>query len=246
MGTGTSMTASSSRPAGPGSSTAAGAGDCTSEQPGNGQSGPTTLTAVLADASRCSVPRGIIASARCKTQPAPTDEQVVVCTSPTAGISQVTFRTYPTLAALYAAYTSSVKSLAGTSSFQQNTTASCGNTGATYAEAGWNHQELHPRQYTVAQLTAGRVPQLDAMGRLACFAAGKTHDLVWTTGVGRMLAVATSTGPAGAVYNWWAEIHHVIIFPGTEMCGMSARMDSVPLGNLVQEPVCPAGAGMAG
>ena len=30
------------------------------------------------------------------------------------------------------------------------------------------------------------------------------------------------------------------------MCGMAARMDSVPLGNLIQEPVCPAGAGMAG
>jgi hypothetical protein len=29
------------------------------------------------------------------------------------------------------------------------------------------------------------------------------------------------------------------------MCGTPNRMDSVPLGNLIQEPVCPAGAGMA-
>ena len=57
-------------------------------------------------------------------------------------------------------------------------------------------------------------------------------------------AVATGRGSASAVYDWWAAIHHVIIFPGTEMCGMSGRMQSVPLGNLVQEPVCPSGAGM--
>jgi hypothetical protein len=169
----------------------------------------------------------------------------MVCASPIPQITQVTFRTYPTLAALYAAYTASVKSLDPAGTFQQNTSASCGATGATYAEAAWNHQELHPRQYTTAQMAAGQVPQLDAMGRLACFASGRSQDLVWTTGVGKMLAVATGTGSAAAAYNWWAEIHHVIIFPGTEMCGMSGRMDSVPLGNLIQEPVCPAGAGMS-
>jgi hypothetical protein len=219
------------------------AGGCTSEQPGDGHSGPTTLAAVLADADKCSVPAGIMPTAKCHPQQAPAGEQDVVCSTPIPQIGQVTFRTYPTTAALYAAYTSSVSSLAG--SFRQNTSASCGNTGATFAEAGWNHQELHPRSYTEAQMAAGKVPQLDAMGRLACFASGKSEDLVWTTGVGKMLAVATGTGSPAAVYNWWAEIHHVIIFPGTEMCGMSGRMDSVPLGNLVQEPVCPAGAGMA-
>ena len=218
-------------------------GGCPSEQPGDGRGGPTTLAAVLADADKCSVPAGVLPTARCQPQQAPVGEQVVVCATPIPQIGQVTFRTYPTTAALYAAYTSSVTSLAG--SFRQNTSASCGNTGATYAEAAWNHQELHPRQYTAAQMAAGKVPQLDAMGRLACFASGKSEDLVWTTGVGQMLAVATGTGSPAAVYDWWAEIHHVIIFPGTEMCGMSGRMDSVPLGNLVQEPVCPAGAGMA-
>jgi serine/threonine-protein kinase len=239
MGTSGSMTAS---PVGGSGTAMAAAGGCTSEQPGDGRNGPATLAAVLTDADKCSVPKGIIPTAKCQPQRAPAGEQVVVCSTPIPQISQVTFRTYPTLAALYAAYTSSVTSLGG--SFQQNTSASCGNTGATFAEAGWNHQELHPRQYTTAQMAAGKVPQLDAMGRLACFASGKSEDLLWTTGVGQMLAVATGTGSPGAVYNWWAEIHHVIIFPGTEMCGMSGRMDSVPLGNLVQEPVCPAGAGM--
>lgn len=231
--------------AGTGRSAAAGTAGCTSEQPGDGGSGPATLAAVLSDANNCSRPRDIVPAARCRPQAAPAGEQVVVCASPIPQISQVTFRTYPTLTALYAAYTSSVSSLAG--SFRQDTSASCGNTGAVYAEAGWNHQELHPRQYTAAQMAAGKVPQLDAMGRLACFASGRSQDLVWTTGVGKMLAVATGAGAGAgaAVYDWWAAVHHVIIFPGTEMCGMSGRMDSVPLGNLVQEPVCPAGAGMA-
>jgi hypothetical protein len=59
------------------------------------------------------------------------------------------------------------------------------------------------------------------MGRLACFMSGGKPYLVWTTDVGRMLAVVSGTGYPGGVYNWWASLHHVIIFPGTEMCGMA-------------------------
>jgi hypothetical protein len=226
---------------------AASANNCTREQPGNGTNGPTVLAAVLADANRCSKPRGLVPAVKCEPGTSTTPgEQVITCSSPAPQIFQVTFRTYPTLAALYGAYASSVSSLDGAGALTQNTTASCGATGASYAEAGWNHQEVHPRQYTMAQMAAGQVPQLSAMGRLACFAQGKSQYLVWTTDVGRMLAVVTGTGSPAGVYQWWASLHHVIIFPGTEMCGMPDRMNSVPLGNLVQEPVCPAGAGMAG
>jgi hypothetical protein len=225
---------------------AASANNCTKEQPGNGANGPTALAAVLADANSCSMPRGLVPAVKCRPGTATTPgEQVITCSSPAPQILQATFRTYPTLAALYGAYASSVGSLDGAGTFTQNTRASCGATGASYAEAGWNHQEVHPRQYTVAEMAAGMVPQLSAMGRLACFSHGRSQYLVWTTDVGRMLAVVTGTGSPGGVYNWWASLHHVIIFPGTEMCGMPNRMDSVPLGNLIQEPVCPAGAGMA-
>jgi hypothetical protein len=226
---------------------AASTNNCTKEQPGNGTGGPTTLAAVLADANSCSMPRYLVPAVKCKPDTSTTrGEQIVTCSSPSPHITQVTFRTYPTLAALYGAYMSSVSSLDGTEGVAQNTRASCGATGASYAEAGWNHQEVHPRQYTIAEMAAGRVPQLSAMGRLACFSHGNGQYLVWTTDVGRMLAVVSGTGSPSAVYNWWASLHHVIIFPKTEMCGMAARMDSVPLGNLIQEPVCPAGAGMAG
>jgi hypothetical protein len=238
------MTAAPSMSAGP--SMAASANNCTGEQPGNGANGPATLAAVLADASTCSVPRNLIPAAKCKPGTSTTPgEQIITCSAPAPQIVQVTFRTYPTLAALYGAYASSVGSLDVTGTVTQNTRASCGATGASYAEAAWNHQEVHPRQYTVAEMAAGMVPQLSAMGRLACFSQGKWQYLVWTTDVGRMLAVVSGTGSPGGVYNWWASLHHVIVFPGTEMCGMPDRMDSVPLGNLIQEPVCPAGVGMA-
>ena len=240
------MTASPSSSASPGMSMAASANNCTREQPGNGANGPAALAGVLADANNCSVPRGLVPAVKCRPGTSTTPgEQVISCSSPAPQIFQVTFRTYPTLAALYGAYASSVGSLDGTGTLTQNTAASCGATGASYAEAGWNHQEVHPRQYTVAEMAAGMVPQLSAMGRLACFSHGRWQYLVWTTDVGRMLAVVTGTGSPSGVYRWWASLHHVIIFPGTEMCGMPDRMDSVPLGNLIQEPVCPAGAGMA-
>jgi serine/threonine-protein kinase len=240
------MTASPSMSASPGVSMAASANNCTKEQAGNGTSGPTTLAAVLADANSCSAPRYLVPAVKCEPGTSTTPgEQIITCSAPAANVFQVTFRTYPTLAALYGAYTSSVSSLDGTGAITQNTRASCGATGASYAEAGWNHQEVHPRQYTVAEMAAGKVPQLSAMGRLACFSQGKSQYLVWTTDIGRMLAVVTGTGSPSGVYNWWASLHHVIVFPGTEMCGTPNRMDSVPLGNLIQEPVCPAGAGMA-
>jgi hypothetical protein len=217
--------------------------DCTSEQQGNGHQGPTTLAGVLGDAGKCSVPRGILPQQRCQPRTAVAGSQIVVCKLPVPQLAQVSFYTYHSLAALYAAYTNQVAALSGRG-FRQDT-GSCGNNAVGYAETGWNHQELHPRQYTVAQLAAGEIPQLAAMGRMACFKVGGTsQDIVWTTDVGMMLAVAQGTGSARSVYNWWAEIHHVIIFPGTFMCGMPGRMESVPLGNLIQDPVCPAGAGM--
>ncbi|MGH3297120.1 MAG: serine/threonine protein kinase, partial [Trebonia sp.] len=170
-----------SRPvsASPEMSMAASATSCTKEQPGSGTNGPTTLAAVLADANSCSVPGDLIPAAKCAPGTSTTPgEQIITCTAPAPYIVQVTFRTYPTLAALYGAYTSSVSSLNGTRAITQNTRASCGATGASYAEAGWNHQEVHPRQYTVAEMAAGEVPQLSAMGRLACFSQGKSQYLV--------------------------------------------------------------------
>lgn len=68
-----------------------------------------------------------------------------------------------------------------------------------------------------------------------------------------MLAVAQGSSTMSPLYNWWAQIHHVIIFPGTEMRGQNTgRMSDVPQGNLTSVPTCPSGvapatgAGMSG
>jgi hypothetical protein len=205
-----------------------------------GQSGPTTLTGVLQQANLCSTPAGDLPPDKCKTQ-SPTD---VTCTAPVAGLADVSFQTYSSRTLLYNAYESQVKVFNG--SYQPNTMTHCGPTSATYAETAWNHLELHPTQYTVQEMESSGFNQVDAMGRQACFMSGGTPYLVWTTDVGNMLAVAQGSGSMGALYNWWAQIHHVIIFPGTEMCGQSmGRMASVPQGNMVSAPVCPSGVAPA-
>ena len=168
----------------------------------------------------------------------------MTCTAPAAGVAAVTFHTYASRAELYNAYESQVTMLSG--GYQQNTGTRCGVAIGPYSETGWNHLEAHPTQYTVQEMESSSFNQVDAMGRQACFSAGGKPYLVWTTDVGDMLAVAQGSNSTSALYNWWAEIHHVIIFPGTEMCGQSmGRMASVPQGNLVSAPVCPTGVAPA-
>lgn len=202
-----------------------------------GQSGPTTLAGVLQQANLCSTPAGDLPPDKCQTR----SSTAVVCTGPVPGVAKVWFYTYPSLTELYTQYVNQVTVLNG--SYQQNTSTHCGNAIGGYAETGWNHLELHPNQFTVQQMESASFNQVDAMGRQACFMSGGRPYLVWTTDVGRMLAVAQGTGSMSALYNWWAQIHHVIIFRGTEMCGQNmGRMASVPQGNLMSSMVCPSGA----
>ena len=190
-----------------------------------GQSGPTTLAAVLQQANLCSTPAGDLPPGKCQaSNPAAT-----VCTAPVAGIAKVSFQTYSSLTLLYNAYESQVNVFNG--SYQSNTMTHCGPTSVAYAETAWNHLELHPTQYTVQQMESGRFNQVNAMGRAGLLHVRREAVPSWTTDVGNMLAVAQGSGSMSALYNWWAQIHHVIIFRGTEMCGQSmGRMSSVPQG----------------
>lgn len=205
-----------------------------------GNSGPATLAGVLRQADLCSSPEGDIPASSC-TSPRPT---VINCTSPAKGIATVTFETYPTLTALYTAYQQQIQLANG--SFSQNTRTRCSNEIAAYAETGWNHVEDHPTRYTVAQMESPGFNQVDAMGRQACFLAGGKPYLIWTTDVGKMLAVARGSDAMAPVYTWWAQVHHVLIFPGTIMCGQNmAHMADAPQGNLISVPQCPAGVNPA-
>jgi serine/threonine protein kinase len=206
-----------------------------------GMSGPASLAGVLQEANLCSTPAGDLPPAKCQSQGA----AVISCTAPAPGVARVWFYTYPALSTLYTQYLNQVATLAG--SYQQNTRTHCGNTIGSYAETGWNHLELHPTQFTYQQMEVPGFNQVQAMGRQACFMSGGKPYLVWTTDVGGMLAVAQGTGSMSALYNWWAQIHHVIIFRGTVMCGQNmGRMNSVPQGNLKSAMVCPTGSAPGG
>jgi serine/threonine-protein kinase len=201
-----------------------------------GRSGPTTLAGVLGQANLCSTPANDLPPSKCQAS----NPALMVCTAPVSGIAKVSFQMYASRAQLYSAYETQVKLFNG--SYQSNTMTHCGPTSTAYAETAWNHLELHPTQYSVQQMESSGFNQVDAMGRQACFTSGGKPYLVWTTDVGNMLAVAQGSGSMSALYNWWAQIHHVIIFRGTEMCGQSmGRMSSVPQGNMISAPVCPTG-----
>jgi serine/threonine protein kinase len=130
----------------------------------------------------------------------------VTCTSPAAGISAVVFQTYPSLKALYAAYTAKVAAV-NSGKFRQNFN-DCGSQ-ATYGEVGWNHLFKHTRKYTVDQMTMNMVKDDQAAGRVFCNYTGGNEYMVWTQNDGHLMGYVA--GPVhGDVWTWWVAVHHNI------------------------------------
>ncbi len=134
----------------------------------------------------------------------------MICTAPAPGISGATFRTYPSLEALYAAYSAQVNSL-NSGNFRENF-QNC-ELEETYGEVGWNHQFEHPKSYSIAQMSAGRVTDAQAAGRVFCNYNNGQENFLWTQDDGHLLAYVA--GPVHEdVWNWWLEVHHNIGFSG--------------------------------
>jgi len=137
----------------------------------------------------------------------------VTCTAPAAGVSGVVFATYPSLKALYAAYTAKVTSL-NSNQFKQNF-SDCGAQG-TYGEVGWNHLFQHTRAYSVDQMTMGMVKDDQAAGRVFCNYTQGLEYMVWTQNDGRMMGYVA--GPVHTnVWDWWVAVHHNIGIGGSPM-----------------------------
>lgn len=213
-------------------------------QVGTGDSGPDTLAGVLAAANNSVEGKGLLPPALCNHYQQNAGG-AIVCTTPVAGVAQVYYQNYSSLTALYDAYQTQITELDG-GTFRQNT-GTCGNGAVPYAEFGWNQEEGHPHNFTVAQMVSGQVGQMFASGRMACFTTrtphGVSQDIVWTIDNGPAMGVAIGSGSPRAVYQLWASLHHAVLFRGTEMCGTAERMNSrdIPTGNLKVVPVCPAG-----
>jgi hypothetical protein len=211
---------------------------------GTGESGPDTLAGVLGAANNSVEGKGLLPPAKCN-QYEQNPDGAIVCTSPVTGVAQVYYQNYSSLTALYDAYKALVAELDG-GTFRQNT-GTCGNSAVSYAEFGWNQEEGHPHNFTVAQMASGTVGQIFASGRMACFATRTSHgvsqDIVWTIDGGPAMGVAIGNGSPMAVYQLWASLHHAVLFRGTEMCGTAGRMNlhDIPTGNLEVLPVCPPG-----
>jgi hypothetical protein len=170
---------------------------------------PSPLMAALTLANESGGAKGLLPPSTCRQQ----STTMVTCTAPAPGISAVTFRTYPSLAALYAAYTAQVTSL-NSGRFQQNFN-DCG-LNETFGEVGWNHMFQHPKTYTVAQMTMGMVPDAQAAGRVFCTFANAQEDFVWTQDDGHLLGYVA--GPVHEdVWNWWVGVHHNIGFASAPM-----------------------------
>jgi hypothetical protein len=213
-------------------------------QVGTGDSGPDTLAGVLGAANNSVEGKGLLPPAKCDQYKQNADG-AIVCASPVPGVAEVYYQNYSSLTALYDAYKSLVSGLDG-GTFRQNT-GTCGDSAVSYAEFGWNQEEGHPHNFTVAQMASGKVNQIFAAGRMACFEThtkqGVSQDIVWTIDGGPAMGVAIGSGSARAVYQLWASLHHAVLFRGTEMCGTAERMNlhDIPTGNLEVIPVCPPG-----
>jgi len=170
---------------------------------------PSALMAAIILANQSGGAKGMLPPSTC-TQHSAT---MVTCTAPALGVTQVTFRTYPSLTALYGAYTAQVSALNSgqfTANFQD-----CG-LEQTYGEVSWNHQFQHPKNYSVAQLSSGKLTDDQAAGRVFCNLANGQESYVWTQNNGNLLAVVV--GPVHEdVWTWWLNIHHNIGFASSPM-----------------------------
>jgi serine/threonine-protein kinase len=169
----------------------------------------SALMNALALADKSGDATGKLPPATCKQ-----DTQThATCTGPVPGVSGVVFQTYPSLKALYAAYTAKVTSL-NSSQFRQNFN-DCGAQG-TYGEVGWNHLFQHTKAYSVDQMTMGMVKDDQAAGRVFCNYTQGLEYMVWTQNDGRLMGYVA--GPVHTnVWDWWVAVHHNIGIAGAPM-----------------------------
>jgi hypothetical protein len=169
----------------------------------------SALMTALVLANKSGDATGKLPASSCK-QDSPTH---VTCTAPAAGVSGVVFQTYPSLKALYAAYTAKVTAL-NSNQFKQDF-SDCGAQG-TFGEVGWNHLFQHTRKYTVDQMTMGAVRDDQAAGRVFCNYTQGLEYMVWTQNDGHLMGYVA--GPVHTdVWDWWVAVHHNIGIGGAPM-----------------------------
>ena len=169
----------------------------------------SALMKALAVTNQSADAAGLLPPSTCKQD----NSTQVTCTAPHIGINDVVFRTYPSLAALYAAYMDKVSSL-NSGQFKQNF-SDC-EYKMTYGEVAWNHDFQHPKIYTVDQMTSSGFTDDKAAGRVFCNYTQGLEYMVWTQNDGHVMGVVA--GPVHEdVWDWWVKVHHNIGLGGASM-----------------------------
>ncbi len=148
---------------------------------------------------------------------------MVVCKQPHYAIDEVTFSTYPSSKALYAAYQARAAQLA-----QAPFRANVGNCteNDVNGEIAWNHDFKHPSMYPISMFSSGTITDDKAAGRMFCTFTNGLLYLLWTQDDGRILGELAGA-PHLDAYLWWHNVHHVIAIPGTpNMMGSMPAMGS--------------------
>jgi hypothetical protein len=161
----------------------------------------------LAAMNESSYAKGYLPLSSCQAMSA----TMVTCKQPHYAIDEVTFNTYPSLKALYAAYEARVTALSG-APFRANVN-NCTET-AVNGEVAWNHDFKHPTNYPISMFTSGMIKDDQAAGRMFCTFNNGLLYLVWTQDDGRVLGELAGA-PHLDAYNWWHNVHHVIALPGS-------------------------------
>jgi hypothetical protein len=148
----------------------------------------------------------------------PQSTTVVTCTQPNFAVQTVTFRTYPSLTALYKAYVADVRKLGNTKGSSIKVNFGDCSRSVSGGEVSWNHNFRHPKIYSLAQSISGKLkPGPQAAGRVFCTISDSgQYQLVWTEDGGHLLATMAG-GPHDSAWLWWRTMHHNIFLPGTPM-----------------------------
>lgn len=156
---------------------------------------------------------GSLPPATCAAQNA----SLVTCTSPHFAVDTVSFRTFTSQDALYAAYVAAVRSFGDRMGDSIRTNFGDCSQRLSYGEVSWNHNMYHPRTYSLPQSRMGHLnPSTQAAGRVFCVIVGAQFHLVWTQDGGHLLGML-SGAPHKDAYEWWRPIHHNIVLPGSPM-----------------------------
>ncbi len=144
---------------------------------------------------------GMLPADRCSA----TGTDQVACDQPHVGIGQARFRTYPSLQGLYAAYAQRVR---GLSDDRLPVNVGDCTRAKISGEVSWNHNYVHPRHYTMAQVASGTLrDDTQAAGRVFCRLRDGVITIVWTDNHAMMLGTVTGA-PHSLVFRWWKHVHH--------------------------------------